>query len=479
MIFFCVCVCVRVRARTPESFDRRLHSVPAFAFAFAFAAAALFDRHLLFFFPPFCRQRQHSVRPRRMLARLPVAIAAYCIGMLSPADHGALAQTSRLLGDIVLLPGAVTRSVAYRGGAEPRTRLLPAGMRRLPLYRLDVRDARITVEQLVNRRQRAGERSGPLGDGDGDDDEDRNAGELGSATAAPSGRAAIAISATTPTIPRDPRTEIAWTRTLRDLAVTAGQFIETRYHSRSATLDAIASGTATLYGDCLHRLERLETLRIGTSTPRHVDRSAYDCDVAASCIVRMISGVARNTLRRLELRGHTLRNFSPLSALPQLEVLLIDSVVDDVAAVLPWPMPNLRALAMPRNSPPPWPTYPVLEQVAGCGTVRLPATLAAHLTECATGGRLRWLSLTSYAWLPVRTTAHLVSALPSLAVVEVGASATIESARDPATWRLDARHLATQLAAWSGHKMSDVATADIRRWSASGPVVTVQSLLDF
>ena len=99
-----------------------------------------------------------------------MAIAAHCVAMLPVRDHGALAVASRFLARLVMLPAAVVRTVTYRGGRDAATGLLPAGLRRLPLVRLDVHEARISFEQLVAQG----------GDGDGDDQKnkaDRGVGE--------------------------------------------------------------------------------------------------------------------------------------------------------------------------------------------------------------------------------------------------------------------------------------------------------------
>ena len=199
----------------------------------------------------------------------------------------------------------------------------------------------------------------------------------------------------------------------------------------------------------------------------------------------MLSGVARlATLGRLELLGCALENFSPLVALPQLEVLVLSQSYGTDTGInplvrLPSPMPNLRALALPRDTPPPWPAYPALEQLACSGSVRMPP-MAEHLRKCATGGRLRWLSIASYHWLPARTVAETLAANPSLEVVEVGEQAAADkNARDSTVWRFNARHLADCLTTWTGHEMANLPTADIRRWGASGPAVTAKSLLDF
>jgi hypothetical protein len=241
----------------------------------------------------------------------------------------------------------------------------------------------------------------------------------------------------------------------------------------------------------LARLERLETLRIVPSLVREMRLHTPIHQLAEFGLARMLAGVARfGVLRRLEMRGHDLRDLSPLTVLPQLEVLLIDDTAS-APVTLPWPMPHLRALTIPREASPQWPSYPTLEQVALSGLARPSPDIAAHLIQCVTstggggaGRRLRWLSLAGYWWVPVGTCARILEALlPALEVLEIGANVTrgigIDNSRDPARWCVSAPHLAECLAAWTGHRMADMTTDDIERWSASGPAVATESLLDF
>lgn len=245
------------------------------------------------------------------------------------------------------------------------------------------------------------------------------------------------------------------------------------------------AATDLVRGHCLRHLARLDTLR--------VTANGTDWRTEGSRIIHVLNGVValHGTLRRLELRGHVPKDLTCLATLPQLEVLLVDAGRHLTEAknptILPSPMPCLRALALPRRASPPWPAYPVLEEFKYEGVGRLSPTFSAHMGECATaskaalrGGRLGWLSLASYSWLPVGTVVRLLAAHPSLSVVEVGANAVVaREPRDTARWRIDARHLSACLAEWRGHKMAEIATADIGQWAASSPAVVVRSLLDF
>jgi hypothetical protein len=331
--------------------------------------------------------------------------------------------------------------------------MLPAGLRRLPLRRLDVGGARITVDQLVGHWR--GDESKGAGGDDASDASD------------------------------DSRNQVGWSNTLRRLVVTADQFFEPRAFSGKCGARVHFPGRAQ--GECLRSFKRLEALRIAawTST-RDWNGGTGSSRLTALSLARMLSGVARlATLVRLELLGCAVENFLPLVALPQLEVLVLVlsrsygiHIGPEPPVQLPSPMPNLRALALPLNTPPPWPAYPALEQLACSGSVRLPP-LAEHLRTCAVGGRLRWLSIASYHWLPTRTVTEMLAAHPSLEVVEVGRQAAADkNARESTVWRFDARHLADCLATWTGHEMANLPTADIRQWAASGPVVTAKSLLD-
>jgi hypothetical protein len=268
----------------------------------------------------------------------------------------------------------------------------------------------------------------------------------------------------------------------------------------------------TVDADCLGRLTRLETLRITTLLSRDPRIRTYAHHYADLGVAPLIAGVAHIAmLRRLEVRGDTLSDFSPLTTLRQLEVLRIDDSVGPMPQVtLPRPMPNLRALVIPRGASPPWPSYPKLEQLMCTGPGRPAPDIATHVAQCVgadnrdksadvNGGgygygygygcdggggrssRLRWLSLAGYSWLPVGTCMRVLTALsPFLEVFEVGAAVCeAQGERDPTRWRIDARHMAACLAARTGHKMAEMTTEELRRWSASGPAVTAQSLLDF
>jgi hypothetical protein len=395
-----------------------------------------------------------------MLTRLPTALVAHCVGMLTAAGHGVVAQTCRFMNRVVVLPAAVTRRVTYARGLDAATGFLPVGLRRLPLHRLDVREARLTVDAIV----------GAPGDGGGGDGD-------GTADAAMSKTFKIGGGG------GSGDSSVAWIDTLRDLTVSTRHFFEPhvlllRSPSSSPRI------AAAVRGECLRRLTRLETLRIA-QTAAHDTYDYHHADVlAAKHLGRVLCGfsVAGSALRRLEMRVPAIIDFSALSALPQLEVLVIErGRSDKYTATLPRLMPNLRALSIPGCAKPPWPAYPALEELMYAGEGRLPPNFASHLTDCATGGRLRRLSLASYHWLPARTLALLIAAHSSVTVIEVGANASIDHrvSRDLATWHIDARHLAQCLAARTGHKTADVTTAEIQQWAATGPAVVATSLLDF
>jgi hypothetical protein len=360
--------------------------------------------HLFFLLLPSAADRGGKTECTQMFTKLPAAIAAQCVALLPLADHGALTRTSRYLGRVVMLPNVVIRAATYSGGLDAATGLLPAGLRRLPLHRLDVRDASVTVEPLVAQRETGGDVDDDVGDvgADGKEMFAKKA-KLGLES---SSVAATAAATDLPTeAHKAAAAPIAWLGTLRDLTVTAGQLVDTalldgRRSSPWGALQTVVDTVDAIHDDCLYGLERLDTLRIVRPTRRDSREKHFDQRVATLCLGRMmgrsnggggggIAGIA--TLRRLEIHGLTPRNglasgdFSPLSALPQLEVLLIrDSHVSSGSGMLPWPMPNLRALALHRSVPPPWPAYPALEQLACASSGRLSPTLSAHLGACAT-----------------------------------------------------------------------------------------------
>jgi hypothetical protein len=435
-----------------------------------------------------------------MLARLPVAIVAQCVAALSLRDHSALARTSRFLGRVILSPAAAIRDVTYCGGLDASTGILPAGLWRLPLHTLDARNAQVTVDELVGESQgsRAAAALETVTTGAEEGDETGFSGATGgkkkrkvcsSASDASDGGvvSAAAVIAARGTL------RPAWVGTLRDLALSPSRFVEARIFRNGS----MPQRPDTVYGASLRHLERLDTLRILPSSVFGLNQCTSAHLLATANLDRMLCGVARiAALRRLELRGNSLHDYSPLTALPQLEVLAIETICNYESGVtLPWPMPKLRAIAMPAGALPPWPVYPALEEMACARANQRPSpTLGDDIRACCgaggggvgggqrsspTSSRLRWLSIASYPWLPARSVALLLAALPSLAVLEVGTGDPRDTRYDTETWCLDARYVATRLASWTGHKMGEIVDGDMRSWASEGPRVTAESLLDF